>query len=483
MTRMRIWAKIAVTVAANLILLGALGAIFLVQQARNGPSSFLYSSARERIRELGARVEQEFPGKPNAERTAWLASVERPWGVKLSVYDDTGALVAGPDAEVPEAVMREIRRDRSEPRPQGGGTDNTAEPRPPPDGPPMFLIRQERPSRYWIGYHFPITMMPGNPPVRHTLTVMAPSLLAITLFADWGPWLAGSMAALLMTALCWTPLIRRLTRSIQAVRSASAEIAAGRFDVEIQVKGSDELGDLAQSVRRMSTQLSRLVHGQKRFLADVAHELCAPLARIQLSTGILAERAERAEGASAAADREHLARLERDVAQMSVLVGDLLSFTRGAARKPSPEPIGLAQLVEEVAAQENPERRDVQVEIEPSVRVLADREYVARAVANVVRNAICYAGGAGPIRIGANRVDRMVRLTVEDSGPGLPEEDLDAVFRPFYRVDAARTPGIGGSGLGLAIVKQCVEECGGFVFCRNGKRGGLQVVMALPEAR
>lgn len=471
--RFRIWAQIAVSIATNLLLLAALGMLLLLQQTRNGAGSFLYSSARERIRELGATVEREFPGMPETERTAWLEKTQQAWGVRLAVWDDTGQLVAGAYPNPPESVRNEIQRNRP-----GRRTPRTArsfDPRPPPSGPPMFMLREDRSARYWIGYHFPLVLSPGNPPVRHTLTVLAPSLLAITLFADWAPLLAGAVAALCISAACWFPLIRRLTRSIRAVRFASAEIAEGRFDVPIPVSGNDELGELASSVRRMSAQLSQLVNGQKRFLADVAHELCAPLARIQLSTGILAERAP-------AADAERVDRLERDVAWMSALVGDLLAFTKGSVGKPGLISVSPAESANRVVLRENSSGADVTVAIDPDLRVLADPEYLERALGNVLRNAIGYAGAAGPVFIRAARADGKVELFVQDSGPGLPASECEAVFSPFYRVDSARTPGTGGSGLGLAIARNCIDACGGSISCRNRVPTGLEVVIRLSSA-
>ena len=229
----------------------------------------------------------------------------------------------------------------------------------------------------------------------------------------------------------------------------------------------------------MAEQLSRLVHGQRRFLADVAHELCAPLSRIQLSAGILEQRASEA-------DKEHVQRLERDVAHMSALVGDLMSFTKGAARMPDLSRVTLADVVSGVVEQEGSPTVRLSAEVDPSISVLADREYLKRAVGNVLRNAILYAGKAGPIRILADRNGGLengpsVRLRVEDSGPGLPEEELEAVFQPFYRPDTSRTPGTGGFGLGLAIVRSCIEACGGRVICRNRQPSGLEVDILLRE--
>ena len=451
--RLRLWARIGLTLAVNFVLLAGLGWIFLAQQNRGGLQSFVFAPARENLRELGARLGAEFPGKSESERTALLAELEKPWGVRLVVFRDTGERVAGPEVEAPDEAMREIRRRRG----QGAGR-------------PLFLVRQERPARYWAGFHFPLVEVEGNPPVRHTVVVITPTLLSSPFFLDWQPWLAGLSVALLATVVCWIPVVRRLTGSIEAMRAAAGEIAEGNFAVQVPANGGDELGELGASLGRMAQQLSGLVNGQRRFLADVAHELCAPLARIQLSAGILEARATEA-------DRPAVERLERDVTQMSALVGDLLAFTKGAARLPELGEIRVAELVREIAGREG--ATGLETGIEAGLTVLADREHLGRALGNVLRNAIQYAGEAGPIRVSAERAGEMVHLKVTDCGAGLPEGELEAVFTPFHRLDAARTPGTGGTGLGLAIVKSAVEACGGTVWCRNRKPAGLEVILAL----
>lgn len=127
-------------------------------------------------------------------------------------------------------------------------------------------------------------------------------------------------------------------------------------------------------------------------------------------------------------------------------------------------------------AQENDRAATVAMEIPPGTKVIADEEYLTRALANLVRNAIRYASTSGPIRVIAK--DHVI--TVRDSGQGLPEEVLSTVFNPFYRPGAARTPGTGG---GLAIVKSCVDACNGKVYCRNLHPIRFEVVIELGPMR
>lgn len=468
--RFRLWAQIGVTLAVNLVLLGALAAVTIAMQSRRGIDSFLYTQAREKIRDLGALVEEEFPDQPTAERTAWLASKQAQYNVTLAVFDDTGALVAGPALRLPDSVLREINRDAAGGGGGRRGRRRAAGSRPPP----IFTISAE--GMYWIGYHFPIARGPGEPPVRHTLMVVTDSLLRSPLLFDWRPWILGICGAIVVSALCWIPVLRRITGSLRTIEHASSEIARGRFQTPVAVSGRDELSDLAQSVRSMAEQLARLIHGQRRFLADVAHELCAPLSRIQLRAGILQQ--------SASGEmQEHIQNLEKDTTHMSALVGDLLSFTRGASREPVLEAVDLTGVVQRAVTQEN---ATVEVDVAGNLRVLADEPNLLRAVSNLIRNAVRYAGADGPIRVQAQKTNgHRVQLTVSDCGPGLPESELEAVFSPFYRLDPARTPSTttgAGSGLGLAIVKSCIDSCEGTVYCANRKPRGLTVVVELKSA-
>ena len=139
--------------------------------------------------------------------------------------------------------------------------------------------------------------------------------------------------------------------------------------------------------------------------------------------------------------------------------------------------MALMPLVDEVVNRERNGTGEIAVCIEPTSVVLADAEYLRRAVGNLVRNAIAYAGNAGPIRIESKHGTDWVRLLVQDEGPGLPNSELDAVFEPFYRPDISRDRQTGGVGLGLAIVKNCVEACGGSVHCLSRKPAGLEVVL------
>lgn len=114
--------------------------------------------------------------------------------------------------------------------------------------------------------------------------------------------------------------------------------------------------------------------------------------------------------------------------------------------------------------------------------MLGQPELLARALGNVIRNAIRYAGPTVPILIRAHQQGQQVKLCIADSGTGVPEETLSQLFDPFYRLEADRARNTGGSGLGLAIVKTCVEACQGTVTARNRLPNGLEIILTLQSA-
>jgi two-component system sensor histidine kinase CpxA len=117
--------------------------------------------------------------------------------------------------------------------------------------------------------------------------------------------------------------------------------------------------------------------------------------------------------------------------------------------------------------------------VDPELIVTVPPESLFRGLSNVVRNAIRYAGHCGPIVLAAERRGESILVTVTDRGPGIPEESLEMVFTPFYRLDISRARETGGNGLGMAICRTCIEGCNGTVYCRN-VNPGLQVTVTLP---
>jgi two-component system sensor histidine kinase CpxA len=298
------------------------------------------------------------------------------------------------------------------------------------------------------------------------------------LFFNFGPWLAAIGAVIAVFILCWLPFIRGLTRTISRVTRATELLAEGQFDHRVPEDRTDELGQLAAAINRMSSRLAGFVTGQKRFLGDIAHELCAPIARMQFGLSIVEQQT--AESGSAAVDD-----VQDEMKQMSNLVNELLSFSRAGMELQGRElaAVDVADTLRDAVSREALNTA-VEVRIESSVPLMAraDREFLLRSLSNLIRNAVRYAGSAGPITIAGRRDSKDIVVVVSDSGPGVPQQEIDRVFAPFYRAEASRNRDSGGVGLGLAIVKSCIEACNGRVQCRNRQPSGFEVEIRLTAA-
>ena len=169
---------------------------------------------------------------------------------------------------------------------------------------------------------------------------------------------------------------------------------------------------------------------------------------------------------------------------MSSLVNELLSFSKASlgTAKVKLTAVALRPIVEKAIFREGISEATIDLTIAENVYVLAEPDLLARSVGNLIRNAIRYAGTAGPISITATRSIGDVKLVVADYGPGIPDSAQLQIFDPFYRADASRDRETGGVGLGLAIVKTCIESCSGTVVCQNRQPQGLQVTVTLKVA-
>ena len=349
---------------------------------------------------------------------------------------------------------------------------------PPPDRPTgRFVVRGGSPVGYWVGMRVPFAQSErSGRPMPAKLVARVGSFWGLLNILGLQSWLLGGGGVLALSVLFWLPLVRSITRSVGQLTAATEQIAEGRFDTRVTTHRRDELGKLGDSVNRMAGRLDAHMNGQKRFLGDVAHELCSPLARLQMATGILADQAPKEL-------QETVADVRDEVQQMSTLVNELLAFTKAGM---APREVMLAATVLEPLAREALERESagerVTLNIPADLSVLADRDLLGRALGNLVRNALRYAGEAGPIIVSATRENGHAVITIEDNGPGVPPADLDRLGEPFFRPELARTREGGGVGLGLAIVRNSVAACGGEVRFANRTPQGFRAEIRLAAA-
>ena len=359
----------------------------------------------------------------------------------------------------------------------GGDEDRAFKPPDMQGEKPHLMMRTRNPTRYWarimIPFH-PSPIRPGPPSIALLLAV-SDSITGNGFFFDPFPWIITAVAVLLISVLLWMPLARNITRPIGRMTRAAEEIARGRFEIRIEERRADEIGRLGNAINHMTTRLSGFLKGQKRFLGDVAHELGSPIARIQLGLGILEQRV-------SVDNQQRVADVMEDVTHMSNLVNELLSFSKAEMDHPTRTQLAstaLLPLAQGVVEREKVPDTEIILQIKPDIRVMASLELLARALSNLVRNAVRYAGNAGPVFLAAEKKKDLVIIQIKDSGPGVAEEFLDQIFEPFYRPEPSRDRNSGGVGLGLAIVKTCIEACNGSVSARNASPRGLVVEITL----
>ncbi|MBC8127114.1 MAG: HAMP domain-containing histidine kinase [Gloeobacteraceae cyanobacterium ES-bin-144] len=395
------------------------------------------------------------PGRPNGPPGSGPGRPPRP---DFSPFNDH-----------PPPHDREFRPDREPipPRPNDGSSVFL------PKSQPVFLTRSENGDGYWAGVR--LSFPPGKnfprPPIL--LLVRADHLDGSGMFFDFKPWLWGGIAVLLLSLAFWTPFVWGITRYIRRLTQAADRIATGHFEVSLPPRGNDELGDLGSTIQVMAARLDQLISGQKRFLGDAAHELCAPLARIRTGLGIL-------EMKLTDQDPSAIVSIEADTAELAELVNEILAFSRAGNRAPTLRPVDLEAFVNEVLEREN---ADViaKISIPRELTVMADPTLLGRAVANLIRNAAIHAGPNAKVEILASETAEDTVISVTDNGPGVPLGELSKIFDPFYRVDRSRSRDTGGSGLGLSIVRTAIETCGGETSASLPETGGFRVTIRLPK--
>ncbi|HVY91887.1 MAG TPA: HAMP domain-containing sensor histidine kinase [Bryobacteraceae bacterium] len=454
--RLSLSAKILSLALLNLVLLGATLVGLAGVQLQN-LSSLLLAPTRDRVLADARLLALELMDTSASGRDALLAKHSREAGVTFSLYDTHGIQVSGPRMLLPPIVHARAV--------QGALNES-------------FFVTTRGPTQDWMGVRIPIGSPEGGDPLPGILILMSSSLLGNAYFLDLSLVGLVLLVVVLISVACWVPLIRRLTRGISQVTEAAGQIAEGRFDVQVAADRGDELGQLGTAVNQMAARLSGFVQGQKRFLGDIAHELCSPIARIHFGLGVLEQRVD-------AENLEHVKDVREEVEHMSALVAELLTFSKAGMQSTEVRrvPVAVAETARQAAARESVAGTTVNIAVDEQLQVMADPDYLFRSLSNLIRNSIRYAGEFGPIRVSAETEGSGVRITVTDSGPGLPEEALEEVFTPFHRPELARTRETGGAGLGLAIVKSCIEACQGSVRCRNIQPHGLAVDIRLAAAQ
>ncbi len=298
----------------------------------------------------------------------------------------------------------------------------------------------------------------------------------------------GILIGIISSGLVCYILARYLTSPIRQLRTATQQLAGGDLSARAGVPQSrrhDEMAELMRDFDRMADRLQKLVNAQRRLLTDISHELRSPLARLNVALELARQRS----GPDASSALE---RIDREAGRLNEMIRRLLTIARleGGDESIQASPVRLEQLIQEIArdaAFEAQNRRcKVEVIIVDHCVVTGSVSLLHSAIENVVRNAIRYTQPDTGVQVrletgqGSRGSEAVVRVT--DSGPGVPDDALEKLFRPFYRIDDARGRETGGVGLGLAITERAVSLHGGTIRAANRPQGGLMVEIRLPLA-
>lgn len=262
-------------------------------------------------------------------------------------------------------------------------------------------------------------------------------------------------------ALLAYPIARGLTARLGRLNEGVRQFGAGNLATRVAVEGRDEVATLATSFNDSAARIEQLVRANQLLLANCSHELRTPLTRMRLAI-------EKLEPGGAAGTE-----LARNIAELDVLIGELLLASRlDVAKRPDRiESVDLLALAAEEAAHFD---REVSGD---AVTISGDPILLRRLVRNLLENARRHAGGVTDIRV--TQHPGGARILVEDAGPGIPPEDRERIFEPFYRRGESGVSA--GTGLGLSIVRQIARVHGGDVVCVPREAGGSCFVVTLPS--
>lgn len=335
-------------------------------------------------------------------------------------------------------------------------------------------VRSRSGALYVVVAELPKSDFPGPPrfgergSMRFGLLIAGQTLLPLLLI--------GVLFSYLLAKHLSTPLVK--------LRGATHELSEGNLNARVDerlFRRHDEIGYLSRDFNLMASRVESLVGAQRRLLGDISHELRSPLARLGVALGL----AQRRGGPEV---KTALDRIEREATRMNDMLGNLLTLSRieGATDGLDKVEIDLASLVQEIADDNDFEAQDQGcsvrvVDLRP-LTVTGTPELVRSAIENVVRNAVRHTASGTKVEISLisdTATDHAV-ITVRDHGKGVPDDVLEQIFRPFYRVEHARDRMTGGTGLGLAIAAYAVRLHKGTVKAVNAAGGGLLVEIRLP---
>ena len=276
-------------------------------------------------------------------------------------------------------------------------------------------------------------------------------------------------------------LSRFIVLPVRRLQLAEQKVAAGDLSVRVAhtlAGRTDEIAHLARDFDHMTERVETLVESQKRMLRDVSHELRTPLARLQALLSI-------ARQSSGAPGAGQIDRMETELERLNDLIGEILSLSRLESRTAiTRHPTDIVELVQNIindaGIEGQAELKRTKLYAPERLIMFVDSGLIERAIENVIRNALKYTAHATTVEVRILQEDTVVRVVVDDEGPGIPETAKEAIFEPFFRVSDARSTQEGSGGIGLAIADRSIRLHGGAICASNRESGGLRIEIVLP---
>ncbi|HEV7265996.1 MAG TPA: ATP-binding protein [Falsiroseomonas sp.] len=264
--------------------------------------------------------------------------------------------------------------------------------------------------------------------------------------------------------------VRRLTQPVRDLAAAAERLGRDVNAPPLPEGGPAEVATAARAFNTMASRIRRFVGDRTQMVAAISHDLKTPITRLKLRAELLD-------------DDEQRRKILLDLEEMEAMIAATLAFARDDAAAEPSVPVDLAALCRTVldeAADANPDLDEAAVTYAGPEHLTVRARPVAlkRALANLVGNAIGY-GGAARLEL-AQATPNQLRITIDDDGPGVPEDELEGVFQPFRRLETSRNRETGGTGLGLPIARNILRAHGGDVTLQNRLEGGLSAVVTLP---
>mgnify|MGYP001254107792 CR=1 FL=1 len=270
-----------------------------------------------------------------------------------------------------------------------------------------------------------------------------------------------SLAVLVLSYLA----VRWITRPLQVLATAADRLGEDIHRPPLPESGPSEVKLAARAFNRMQARLQRLIDDRGRIFSAMSHDLKTPITRMRLRAEMLD-------------DDEQRQRFEKDLQEMEQMVGEALEFLRGLDAGQKLQPVDMMALLESLQADRAEMGQQIRLIGLPGAPLIAMAPLMKRCLNNLIDNAIRYGQRA---HIAIEDSAEHLTLRIRDDGPGIPEDQQEKVFEPFYRLEGSRSRETGGTGLGLCIARSIVDAHGGTLTLRNHPDGGLEVSVTLPR--